>query len=290
MALIVGVHGIAQQGKGAPKLVSEWWPSLLSGVDNAGRKIPDNSLACAYYGGLFRGRDKVRAAGDPPFIPADVKDPFEKVLLLEWWKAAAADDPSHVPAPKAAGQRGVPVLVQDGLQALTHSKFFVGIARSLMIGNLKQVRLYMQDNIIRTAAQDSVNAVVATDTKVLVAHSLGSVVAYESLHRFKGQPNWANVKTLITLGSPLAIQNLIFQALDPAPVNGKGEWPPHIERWVNISDDHDVVALNKKLGDFFDGKDGTIVDIGIDNGATAHDVSPYLTAISTGKAIADAIA
>jgi hypothetical protein len=52
---------------------------------------------------------------------------------------------------------------------------------------------------------------------------------------------------------------------------------------VNLSDNGDVVALMKKLGPLF-GSD--IVDIRINNGATAHDVRPYLTARETGEAIA----
>jgi hypothetical protein len=151
---------------------------------------------------------------------------------------------------------------------------------------LKQVRRYIHEPSIRLAAQDFVNAVVTSDTRVIVAHSLGSVVAYEALHRYATSTNWANVRTLVTLGSPLGITNLIFSALAPAPENGKGKWPPLLQRWVNLSADNDVVALEKRLGHLFD---GSIVDIRIDNEAKAHDISPYLTARETGAAIADGL-
>jgi hypothetical protein len=48
-----------------------------------------------------------------------------------------------------------------------------------------------------------------------------------------------------------------------------------------------VVALTKKLGPLFG---DALVDIRIVNGATAHDVMPYLTSAETGKAIADGLA
>ena len=286
MALIVGVHGIAQQGKGAPKLVNEWWPSLESGVTNAGRTVPPNALSCAFYGGLFRGPESLRAI-DPPYVPADVADPFERELLTALWVEAASREPRRVVAPEAEDLRlPVPKTVQAGLQALSKSKLFTRVAEAALIFDLKQVKLYMKDESIRSAAQDAVNAVVGTDTRVIVAHSLGSVVAYEALHRFADQPNWSNVRTFVTLGSPLGIANLIFHALRPRPVKGQGVWPRRLKRWTNISDDYDVVALQKRLQDFFD---GGIVDVRIDNGATAHDASPYLTAKATGVAITNGL-
>jgi pimeloyl-ACP methyl ester carboxylesterase len=126
---------------------------------------------------------------------------------------------------------------------------------------------------------------------VLVAHSLGSVVAFEALHEFGDRANWANVRTLVTLGSPLGIPNLIFEALDPAPTDGQGLWPPGIDAWTNVSDDGDVVALAKKLGPLFDagGPGEGIRDVAIDNGARVHDVMPYLTSADTGRAIADGL-
>jgi hypothetical protein len=108
MALIVGVHGIAQQGKGPPKLVDEWWPSLASGVVNAGRTIPERTLACAFYGGLFRGAEALRAAGEVNYVPADVTDPFESELLNLWWAEAALREPRRVVVPEA-GTRDLPM-------------------------------------------------------------------------------------------------------------------------------------------------------------------------------------
>ena len=98
--------------------------------------------------------------------------------------------------------------------------------------------------------------------------------------------DWKNVSVLVTLGSPRGIRHLIFDKLVPAPQNGRGAWPGEVGRWVNVSDDGDVVALEKRLASFFGGK---VVDIGVDNGATAHDVKPYLTAPETGRAVLDGL-
>ncbi|MEO3867736.1 hypothetical protein ABGB18_02775 [Nonomuraea sp. B12E4] len=87
--------------------------------------------------------------------------------------------------------------------------------------------------------------------KVVIAHSLGSVVAYEAL--------WAEpdleADLLITLGSPLGMRNVVFERLLPAPVNGRGERPKGVGRWVNIADKDDIAAIPPALRDSFTGID-----------------------------------
>ena len=53
--------------------------------------------------------------------------------------------------------------------------------------------------------------------------------------------------------------------------------------WSNIADGGDIVALRKQLAVQFGAR---VLDELIYNGATAHNVVPYLTAEETGRAIA----
>jgi pimeloyl-ACP methyl ester carboxylesterase len=127
--------------------------------------------------------------------------------------------------------------------------------------------------------RERVEQAVDPETRLMVGHSLGSVVAYEVLCAHSEWP----VRTLVTLGSPLGIRNLIFDLLEPAPQTGIGAWPGSVQRWINIADGGDVVALVKDLRRGF----GVNVENHlIYNGATAHDILPYLTAKETGDAIA----
>jgi hypothetical protein len=281
MASIVGVHGIAQELKGPAQLENEWFAPLRDGVMAAKLGTPEVTLACAFYGGLFRPAGDVRAVGLPHYRASDVTED-EAALLMLLWHEAARLEPERVVSPEAQ-LRATSSSAQLALRVLARSRFFAGLAERAFVGALKQVRRYLREPEIRTAAQDAVDAAVTAETRVIVAHSLGSVVAYESLHRFHNEPRWRNVKTLVTLGSPLGIPNLIFDALQPAPKEGVGAWPCAIERWTNISDDGDVVALQKKLRPLFG---GALVDIRVHNEATAHSIMPYLTAGETGLAIA----
>ena len=288
MPTVVAVHGIGQQTKGPGVLEDEWGPAFRDGIRQAGLPLDGVSLACAFYGGLFRpaggARDgAVRAAGDPKYRASDLSED-EADLLLALWHEAARVEPMRVTSPDADVRASTPASVQAGLRLLARSRFFAGLAESALIADFKQVRLYLRDARIRAEARAAVDAAVAGDTRVLIGHSLGSVVAYEALHVYRDSPRWANVRTLITLGSPLGIPNLIFDALDPAPAAGRGLWPSGIDRWANVSDDGDVVALAKQLAPLFG---GNLVDVRVVNGATAHDVRPYLTAKEPGASIPD---
>ncbi|WP_405991747.1 hypothetical protein [Streptomyces sp. NBC_00986] len=60
-----------------------------------------------------------------------------------------------------------------------------------------------------------------------------------------------------------------------------------MKAWTNIADRGDAVALVKELAPAF-GK--RVDDVPVHNGAKAHDVRPYLTALETGEAIGKALA
>jgi hypothetical protein len=280
MPLIVAVHGIAQQVKGPISLRDAWLPSLRDGLMHAGVELPqDSDLVCPFYGGLFR-QPGTKAVGIHPYDASDVTDSWEQELLEAWWREAADVEGDRVTAPESQTKGRTPDFVQRALNALSHSRFFAGMAERALIFNLKQVRSYFRDKSIREAVRQTVVRAVAADTRVMIGHSLGSVVAYECLC---AHPEWP-VQTLVTLGSPMGIPNLIFDRLQPPPhEGGLGAWPGTVKRWINIADRGDIVALVKDLRPAFGMK---VENHLVHNDAEAHDILPYLTAEVTGHAIA----
>ncbi|WP_371618600.1 hypothetical protein [Streptomyces sp. NBC_00454] len=282
MTRVVLVHGIAQQLKGPESIAEAWLPSLNDGLALSGSgTLPRHDVSVAFYGDLFR-RPGHRGLGEPPLDASDVEPGLENDLLLSWWQAAA-DAEARVPGPDAPGRLRTPRIVQRALNALSHSAFFAGLAEGAMIGSARQVRRYFTEPEVQQAAGTRLARAVTGETTVIVAHSLGSVVAYETLC---AHPQWQDL-TLITLGSPLAVRGLVFDRLRPTPHGGAARWPVPVKRWVNIADRADAVALVKELAPSF----GTRVqDLAVDNGAHAHDVRPYLTARETGLVLAEALA
>jgi hypothetical protein len=277
MTKIVGVHGIGHQFKGAHLLRDEWLPALKDGLARGSRQLDsDEDFTCAFYGDLFRPLGK--SGSIPPYEANDVCEEWEQDFLRALWcEAAQLDD--AVQAPDANTKASIPHSVQRALNALSHSKFFAGLAERALIYDLKQVRRYLKEPSLRQAARDRVGAAITPDTRVLIAHSLGSVVAYETLCALPAP----RVDVFVTLGSPLGIRNLIFDTLDPRPTGGRGVWPPGLKHWINIADRGDVVALVKDLGTHF-GQDMT--NHVVDNGAKAHDATRYLTTRELGHAVA----
>lgn len=288
MARVVGVHGVAQQLKGESVLRAEWYPPMADGVRRAGGKLTPEDLHCVSYGQFFRPAGRPLSTGAPPLTGADVDEGFDASLLALWWAEAARVD-GGVIAPDARTLARTPRSVQAALRALSGSTFFAGLALRAMVFDLHQVRRYLTEDEVRARVQQQLAEAIGTDTRVIVAHSLGSVVAYEALC---ANPHWP-VHTLVTLGSPLGVRNLIFDRLRPAPAppgdggGPRGAWPAPVRRWTNITDSGDVVALVKDLRPCFGDQIRGFV---VHNAAKAHDISPYLTTPEAGEAISAGLA
>jgi hypothetical protein len=280
---------VGQQLKGEDVLAGEWVPALRDGMRRAGASeavLPGTGdVGFAFYGDVFRPPGRPLVVGDAWLTGEDLDD-FERDLLVAWWAEAAKADRGVI-APSAGSLAGVPGGVQRALRALSGSVFFAGVAERALLHDLRQVRLYPADQGVREAVQERVAAVVDGGTRVLVAHSLGAVVAYEALC---AHPEWL-LQALVTLGAPLGIRNLIFDRLRPPPELSDGvlagQWPGGAGAWVNVADAGDVVALVKDLRPLFGPRVECFM---VSNGARAHAVSPYLTVRETGAAITAGLA
>lgn len=278
MAKIVGVHGINQEFKGSNTIYAKWLPALKDGLERVGARLDsDDEFHCAFYGDLFRGRSK-SGMGIPNYEANDIDSDWEKELLMQWWEEAAkVEDDIKGPA-DISREKATPRRVQKALNALSGSRFFGGVAEKIVISFLKQVRDYFHNPDLRQQIRGRIVEAIDHDTRVLVGHSLGSIVCYEALCQ---HPEWS-VDVFVTLGSPLGIKGLIFDRLEPSPVSNLGSWPGSVKRWINIADAGDIVALEKELNPLFD---GLVEDKLVYNGSDSHNASNYFTASETGEAI-----
>lgn len=287
---IVGIHGILHEYASSTQIEHNWLLALQGGLDEAkAPRVERGDFTAVSYGSLFRPSER-RSGNIPKLSASDVEEGWEQELLITWWREAAAlsqanrseDDPlgedPSIQEPEFQGRGRTPIVVQGALKQLTKSRFFkaVGPERVLIFG-LKQVRRFLHDPEMKQAILQRVSEKVSTNTRVIIGHSLGSIVAYEALCK---HPEW-NVHTLVTLGSPLGIPGLIFDSLTPKPENGQGVWP-NVKQWFNIADKGDIVALEKELAPYFEG----VVDRLVYNGWESHSAERYLTAPETGEAVA----
>ncbi len=129
-------------------------------------------------------------------------------------------------------------------------------------------------------------AMLMTPTpKVVVAHSLGTIIAYDVL----SEPALAGleVELLVTLGCPLGIRNVQDRLRDgmgrPHPV------PPEVRAWSNFADQFDPVALEASLRGEFEPPRNFARDQEVNNPArNNHDLTGYASISVVRAAIAAA--
>jgi hypothetical protein len=125
--------------------------------------------------------------------------------------------------------------------------------------HLRDLQRYLRDdNGIATHARRMLKmrlraADEAGQPVLLIAHSMGSVIAYDSLWEMShGSRDHLRLDMLLTMGSPLG-QNYMRKRLKGAGQPGYARYPTNIGRWKNLAAIGDLTALDRRLSDDFDG-------------------------------------
>jgi pimeloyl-ACP methyl ester carboxylesterase len=304
MATIVLVHGIAQEQKSADTLEEEWLPDLAGGVRTAGfAEIADRlyrlrsgsdgiDTRMAFYGDLFLRGDQ------QGLEPGDLSGPeraLAEQLAMEWTARAASrstDEKSRRAASQelaqlqqtAGEEQGARAAARSAINSLARIRWFapfgMGFATRFVMRSLTQVTRYLSDDVVREQALARVHAVLTPGTRVLIGHSLGSIVAFEAVQRFDHP-----LPLLITIGCPLGLRTVVYERVRPQPPR----FPPVVHRWVNIADRNDIVAAEPDLTPLFGSTapPGAVLEGGYtaDNGAKPHQADFYLTKAQVGRPI-----
>lgn len=86
---------------------------------------------------------------------------------------------------------------------------------------------------------------------LLIAHSMGSVIAYDALWElWHEENNRGRVDLFLTLGSPLGMR-FVQKRLVGFRNHGHARFPGNISRWTNVSTEGDLTALDPTLRDDF---------------------------------------
>jgi subtilisin family serine protease len=93
---------------------------------------------------------------------------------------------------------------------------------------------------------------------IVVAHSQGTMIAYKTLFDLSKTRPDLEVPLLVTMGSPLGMQEIIDQMRRWTGVKkGKLPLPRCVKQWLNISERLDPVSIDRSLGDEYElGNDG----------------------------------
>jgi hypothetical protein len=302
---IVLVHGIAQEQLGAEQIATEAVAALVDGIQNAAQEMPTEErarlerlarrirerdreveVAVAFYGSAFL----------KPRTDDDDEKRFKDDLALAMMKRARDDSSrkrtrdvaaKELQEVEATGEAQGPGRVLGAVFARLGR--IPGIADWVMAGaaklfpELEQVGQYMREPEIRAFTRNEVRRLMTPDTRVLIGHSLGSVVAYDIARE---QPN--PLPLLLTLGSPLGLKQIIYDRIDPQPPT----FPAKVQRWVNVADREDYIASTLNLKPLFSPiPAGAVFDNvqSVYSGNEPHALTRYLSKKIVGSAILQAM-
>ncbi|MBT2450812.1 hypothetical protein J7F03_27815 [Streptomyces sp. ISL-43] len=272
-ARVVFVHGIGGPRDPAGEL-GQWSAGLADGMraaghgDRAERLLADVSggTSFVYYGDLFADP---RAQGEGAWSPSGPEAEILAGLLGDVVASLVAEngqetDPErrraelrileHAQAQTArqGGQQGSGEILRKALDVATTllelrpwRSVGTWVAPKLMVRDLAQVARYLArgeresaggslDERIRARVCDA----LGDGPSVVVAHSLGTVVAMEALHEFTGE-----VPLFVTLGSPISMRAAVWPHLRPRPP----ATPAGVRSWLNFWDRDDLIAVRPRL-------------------------------------------
>ena len=212
--IIIGTHGLANKSD-AQTLTSWWKASLVEGLNNIGINDPQFEFRLAYWANLLY-KNPLHSDDNFSFDALYNTEPYitakegELRKHRDWWFDNAA-----------AAARGIGGTTVD----LLKQHFGMNSLADWVLGKLAKDLAFYYDpnqelkdrngNIVKARAaitevvQSAVRKAHAEDKQImLIGHSMGSVVAYDSLRQLGREEGNITVSHFVTIGSPLGLPHV----------------------------------------------------------------------------------
>lgn len=246
MVELVLLHGRSQQGRDPDALKKDWVAALDRGLAAVGlsRPIGTDQVRFPYYGDTL---DQL-TAGLTPEQAVDVvvrgegiddeERAFIQAYLAEICRdRGITDDMIRATGGVVVAEKGP--LDWDWVHATLRAidELVPGASAAVVAAATRDVYAYLQRPVVRDEVDGALRLAITPGVPtVVVAHSLGSVVAFSMLRRRGAELGW-KVPLLVTVGAPLGIAG-VRAAL--APIGH----PECVRSWFNARDPLDIVALH----------------------------------------------
>src|SRR5262245_35088995 len=264
--------GAGAGGRKETRAAREKWVKTASKQELSARKaafaIVAARLAPGAAGEIAAAAGPRRRAGGAAGVPADAAEAQE--LAEQLFKRA-----DRIAARSAAPGNMAGIGFFDPVFRWAVGRFASDVVDYLWGGFAEQMRAPVRAAFLN-----------GPPPEIVVCHSLGTIITYYVM----SEPAFAglNVPLLVTLGSPLGIDNVQKKlrngAGKPNPV------PKSVKAWTNFNDRFDPVALEQTLRDEFSPPTNFPKDESVNNpAANNHDLSGYLSIPLVKAAIVKAV-
>ena len=250
--IIIGIHGLGN--KPSPFLLERWWrKSILEGLNRIGRKRRTIPFELVYWADILY----------PRHLRPSIKDPCHPLYLDEHYRPG--EKPPFHPATKTRSKWLKTISKQLDRVFLNSDMTlnFERIADKIISRYFKDLETYYASKSIikseagrpaRETIRDRLAAILLKYRHkdiLLVAHSMGSIIAYDVLSQTLPE---IKLHTLVTIGSPLGLPIIVSRIFfEQKRVNTDVtclKVPDNISNgWYNLADVEDKVALDQTLAD-----------------------------------------
>ena len=233
--VIIGIHGLAP--KPTAEVLEGYWRSAI--VEGLERNEHIQGVAPSFrmvYWGDWDGKPPIPEAENPePYLPA----PGDGPLLR--YEASLLDDIRDL-----GGD-----LFDDALEKAKEWFGFNRVADDVLEAKLRDLHTYYHNPELRDELRGRLRQALLENAGkriLLIAHSMGSIVAYDVLRALGEQDVGARVAHFVTIGAPLGLPHVLNRIREEGRMI---RTPSAVGRWTNQADKRDPVALDSHIaGDF----------------------------------------
>ena len=239
-----------------PKLKKLWFDAVEAGLN---RDCPPSKLAAfrrvkkefVYYGGISNRFLKV-AEKKPANFNTD--DSASRRITLNQLKAYTAAQFNKRTYNKLPGKSFAGEALADLFGGLAA---FFRVSDPLIEAIAPDMREYWNfqsqfgSDVRETLSTPLARALRNRHKVLLLSHSLGTMIAYDTLWKFSHYSEYRDIRhkkvdLLVTLGSPLGDET-VKRNLKGAKASGSRRYPSNIRRWVNVAAEDDYVAHDERV-------------------------------------------
>ena len=249
--VIIGIHGL--KNKPSKEILEKWWEtSILDGLENIGQHDIDFLFELVYWADLEYSKPldpEIMDSKDPlfighPYAPICKYEPSEKEPKIKKKILDTIEEGLDKIILQEKRIGGIEKIVDSTIRRMFKSldAYYYGLCR---VDNEQIAQQAFRNKLVEVLQK------YKHDRVMLIGHSMGSIIAYDTLTQDVPK---LKIDTFITVGSPLGFPLIIKKILTEqnTQINSKAK-PPTPENitysWYNFSDLDDKITLNYNLAD-----------------------------------------